>query len=73
MYILNPCRHSGCKKLAVSTFDENGNITEGPSYCLEHHPDPYAVKQRVLDYVKSHDKIIGLNMQGAIVDRKSVV
>ena len=36
MYALNPCMHPGCRQNAISTIDENGNISEEPGYCPTH-------------------------------------
>lgn len=68
MYVFNPCMHPGCKKQAVSTFDSCGNILEGKSYCLEHHPDALTLREQLKHYIETHDTIVGLNAQGMVAD-----
>jgi uncharacterized protein YjbI with pentapeptide repeats len=64
MYTLNKCLVRSCRNLALSTFDENGNITENKNYCLDHIPDPGKIKEQIYNYINTHDKIIGLNTAG---------
>src|SRR5574344_2765984 len=64
MYTLNKCLVHSCRNLALSTFDENGNITEEKNYCLDHIPDPGKAKEQIYAYIRTHDTIIGLNTAG---------
>ena len=64
MYSLNPCRHPGCSKAAVSNFDEKGEISEGPGFCYEHTADKIKFFDSVMGYVANHDKVIGLSAGG---------
>lgn len=64
MYTLNKCLVHSCKNLALSTFDEDGNITDKQNYCLDHIPDPGKVKEQIYNYIKTHDVIVGLNTAG---------
>ncbi len=64
MFALNKCLVKSCRNIAVSTFDENGNITNEDNYCLDHIPDPGKAQQEIYSYIKNHDKIIGLNTAG---------
>lgn len=64
MFSFNKCLVRACKHLAVSTFDENGEITENKSYCIDHSPNPGKVHADVINYINTHEKIIGLNAAG---------
>lgn len=64
MFTLNKCIVRACNNLAVSKIDENGNIVEDKGYCLDHIPNPGKVIQDILNYIKNHDTIIGLNAAG---------
>lgn len=61
MFSLNKCMVRACSNLAVSTLDENGNLNEGKSYCLIHAPNPGKIQQDIINYIASHDVIVGLN------------
>ena len=64
MFSLNKCLVHTCNNLALSTFDENGNITNEKNYCLSHIPNPSKIQSEIYNYIKTHDKIIGLNTVG---------
>lgn len=64
MYTLNFCTAPGCKKQALSTFDENGNITESSGFCLEHTKNASDFFTKLHEYVRTHDKIVGLYAYG---------
>lgn len=64
MYLLNSCLTSSCMKAALSTFDENGELTEEQNYCLAHMQDPDQVKKNIYHYIETHDKIVGMNANG---------
>ena len=64
MFSLNKCLVHACNNLALSTFDENGNISNEKNYCLEHIPNPSKMQQDIYNYIKTHDKIVGLNTVG---------
>ena len=66
MFTENPCLVRHCRNNALSTFDENGNLTEEKSYCLDHIPDPGKLKQDIYNYIKNNNKIIGLCASGLI-------
>jgi len=51
-------------KTALSTFNDDGELTEGQNYCFEHMPDQNAVKEQIYRYIETHDKIVGLNAAG---------
>lgn len=57
---------SSCKKVSLSTFDENGNILESRNYCLDHISNPGKAKEDIFNYIKNNDKIVGLNASGLI-------
>ena len=64
MFTQNKCLVHYCRNLALSTFDEDGNITDGKNYCLDHIPDPGKFKADIYKYISEHDKIVGLNVCG---------
>lgn len=64
MFSLNKCLVKSCHHIAVSTFDETGEIIDGNSYCIDHSPNPGKVKEDILNYIINHEKIIGLNVNG---------
>ena len=66
MFSENKCLVPYCKNNALSTFDHDGNITEEKNYCLDHIPDPGKIKQDIYNYIKSHQKIVGLCASGLI-------
>ena len=66
MFVQNKCLVTYCKNNALSTFDQDGNLTEEKSYCLDHIPNPGQIKQQIYEYIKNNDKIIGLNACGLI-------
>ena len=54
MFTENPCLVRHCMKVALSTFDAEGNLTEEKNYCLDHIPDPGKAKQDIYNYIKTH-------------------
>lgn len=64
MFSLNKCIVRTCNNLAVSKIDDNGNIVDEKCYCLDHIPNPGKATQDILNYIKTHDTIIGLNAAG---------
>ena len=66
MFTQNKCLVHYCRNLALSTIDENGEISDDKNYCLEHIPDPGKVKEDIYNYIRTHEKIIGLNACGLI-------
>nr|WP_318681833.1 pentapeptide repeat-containing protein [uncultured Treponema sp.] len=68
MFSLNTCLEPGCCKNSLSSFNSNGEIIEVPGYCLDHTPDKESVKQKIYDYINTHDKIIGLDASGLLFE-----
>jgi uncharacterized protein YjbI with pentapeptide repeats len=64
MYLHNNCIEPGCWNEAISTFNEQGEITETPGYCFEHHPEKEKITQDIYNYIRNHTKIVGLNASG---------
>ena len=64
MFSLNKCLVRACTHQAISTIDENGNITENKGYCLDHIPNPGKTQEDIKNYIKNHDVIVGLNAAG---------
>ncbi len=64
MFELNTCIHPSCQRAALSTIDETGCLTTRPNYCLKHIPQPEQIKDAIYEYIRTHQKIIGLNACG---------
>lgn len=64
MFSYEICSKQGCHKLALSRFLPNGEIVGSDSFCLEHHPDIEGFKIDLINYIKNHEKIIGLSAYG---------
>lgn len=52
--------------MALSTFDADGELTEGKNYCLDHIPDPGKAKDEIYSYINNNTIITGLNAAGLI-------
>ena len=68
MFTQNKCLVQYCKHNALSTFDENGMMSNEKSYCLDHIPNPGKSKEEIYNYINSTQTIIGLNAAGIIFD-----
>lgn len=66
MFTQNKCLVHYCRNLAISTFDEQDNLTDEKNYCLDHLPDPGKAKEEIYRYIEQHEKIVGLNACGLI-------
>lgn len=66
MFTLNKCLVHYCRNHTLSTFDKDGNLCEGKSYCLDHIPNPGKIKDDIYNYIATHDTIVGLNACGLI-------
>lgn len=66
MFSQNTCLVHYCRSIALSTFDDEGNLTEEKNYCLDHTPDPGKAKEDIYRYIATHDKIVGLTASGLI-------
>ncbi len=66
MFTANKCLVHYCKNIALSTFNENGEIIDEKSYCLDHSPNPGKAKEEIYKYIQEHDIIVGLNANGLI-------
>ncbi|MBQ4377869.1 MAG: pentapeptide repeat-containing protein [Treponema sp.] len=64
MFSYKKCSHEGCSHFALSDFDSDGNIIEGGKFCYAHIENKDEHIQKVYDYIRNHDKIIGLNASG---------
>lgn len=64
MFNQQKCLVTSCKKSSLSSFDENGNILESRHYCLDHIPNPGKIKEEIYEYIRTHEKIVGLNASG---------
>jgi len=67
MFTQNKCLVHYCRNIALSTFNENGEITEDKNYCLDHVPNPGKAKEEIYNYINSHETIVGLNACGLIL------
>lgn len=72
MFELNLCKCEKCSKLALSYFDENGELVKDFDlhtkqnnsdfgFCLEHHPEKEKISAQIKKYISQHEKIVGLN------------
>lgn len=64
MFSLGLCQYPGCRNLAITRFDENGNITDKDVFCLAHDANADETSHRIYKYIETHDKIIGISMPG---------
>lgn len=64
MYSLAKCLVPACKNISLSTFDENGALSEERNYCLDHSPHPHKAKEAIYAYIRAHDTVVGLNASG---------
>ncbi len=64
MFSTNKCLVRACHHIAVSTFNEAGEIAEEKNYCIDHSPNPEKVHQDVIKYINTHEKIVGLCANG---------
>ena len=58
------CSKPGCHNFALSRFLPNGEIVATDSFCLKHHPDIEGFKYDLINYIKNHEKIVGLSAYG---------
>ena len=64
MFMTNVCREEGCTACALSVI-KNGEILAGaPSFCFQHTADKEAATASIVDYIASHDQIVGLQAAG---------
>ena len=68
MFTQNRCLVHYCKNNALSTFSEDGEITDERSYCLDHIPNPGKAKEDIYKYITTHDKIVGLKACGLLFE-----
>ena len=68
MFTQNRCLVHYCKNNALSTFSEDGEITDERSYCLDHIPNPGKAKEDIYKYFTTHDKIVGLKACGLLFE-----
>lgn len=64
MYLLNICKCPDCNRIAISDFDENGELIENGDYCFKHHPNREDITRKIYEYINTHEKIVGLNANG---------
>ena len=73
MFSLAMCSKSGCQKTALSSFDENGELIEGNSFCFDHHPNLTGLHSQICHYIETHDKIVGMNASGIHFDNENAI
>ncbi|NLK45369.1 MAG: pentapeptide repeat-containing protein [Treponema sp.] len=65
MFSLGLCQYPGCRNLAISRFDENGNISVNTeAFCIDHDKEAEETVHKIYKYIETHDKIIGISMPG---------
>ncbi len=67
MFTQNKCLVHYCQNNALSSFDENGKLSDAKGYCLDHIPDPGKAKEDIYNYIKNNEIIVGLNACGLIL------
>ena len=68
MYEMNLCQCPGCNKVALSNFNEKGDIICTPGYCLEHTPHLEEKIREIKHHVEVHDKVIGLCAPNIVIE-----
>ena len=58
MFTYSSCQEPGCNRNALSSFGSNEH------FCLFHVPDKEKIKAKIYDYIRNHEKIIGLVANG---------
>ena len=64
MYVMNFCTTPGCKNTALSSFASDGTLIEKSLFCYDHTEDKKAVTDKIIEYINSHEKIVGLDACG---------
>ncbi len=64
MFSYKNCSFPGCVHFAISDFNPDGSLIESGDFCYAHTENKDEIQQKVFDYIKSHEKIIGLNASG---------
>ena len=62
------CSKPGCHRLALSRFNEKGELTSTNSFCLEHYPNLEEFKDQIIHYFSKNEKIVGLSAYGMKFD-----
>ncbi|HTO35006.1 MAG TPA: hypothetical protein VLZ72_02120, partial [Flavobacterium sp.] len=58
------CQHPSCQKTAVSNYSKDTKTLSTHEYCFEHSPIASQIEEYIYEYIKSNDKIVGLNASG---------
>ncbi len=64
MFLFNTCTYPGCKRSSISAIDENGSLIENSGFCYKHTKNPEEAKNALFEYIKSHEKVVGINCAG---------
>ena len=72
MFDFYKCKCPECENMALSRIDPEGKIVNGEGYCLKHCENPEQESEKILGYIASHDKIVGLNAAGLKFDKTDI-
>ncbi len=64
MFLYSQCKYPGCTIPAITTISEDGEKIIPSSYCFVHSQNKAEEQEKIYDYIRRHDKIIGLNASG---------
>ncbi|MBO5691277.1 MAG: pentapeptide repeat-containing protein [Spirochaetaceae bacterium] len=64
MFVTNTCSHPGCHHAGLSYINSEGVLTDMSYFCIKHVENPEEVKNTVYEYIRNHQKIVGLNASG---------
>ena len=62
------CSKQGCHKLALSRFNEKGELVTTESFCLDHYENLEEFKHQLIEYINKEEKIVGLSAYGLRFD-----
>ena len=68
MFVTNKCQCKECQNPALSVIRDNEIIPHEPGFCFEHTEDKIGHLTSLLNYINSHEKIIGLCAYGISVN-----
>lgn len=68
MYAHNNCIELDCRNEAISTFNSFGELTDKDGFCYEHSPSKEQITEDIYNYIRQHNKIVGLNASGIVFE-----
>lgn len=64
MFVSNKCQCPECHNPAVSVISNNEIVSGAPGFCFQHTENKEEQLSILLEYIKSHEKIVGLSACG---------